>query len=119
MFSGWVSLIFPSETNISTLASRLEDKDAKLATAERSYKSAEVNLSLQEAQHNREVSQLQRELNALKARPDLTAVTEELEQRNTEMEELLREKCREIEENDDRSLEWVTTRLMIHRLISH
>lgn len=66
---------------------------------------AEVNLSLQSAQHKREVSQLHRELEleleSSKVRPDLEKAVSELEERNNEMEDLLRRKCEEIEENDD------------------
>lgn len=66
-----------------------------------------MNLSLQNAQHKRETAELQRELSALKTRPNLESALAELEERNNEMEELLRAKCAEIEENDDRVLEYV------------
>lgn len=51
------------------------------------------------------MSQIQRELAMLKSRPNLENALAELEDRNNEMEDLLRDKCREIEENDDRALE--------------
>ncbi len=48
---------------------------------------------------------MQRELAAFKTKPNLDTVLARLEERNNEMEELLRAKCAEIEENDDRTLE--------------
>jgi hypothetical protein len=76
-----------------------------LLSIEKSCKAAEVNLSLQSAQHKREMAELQKEVDALRSKPDLTAALIELEERNNEMEELMREKCAEIEENDDKVLE--------------
>jgi hypothetical protein len=64
-----------------------------------------VNLTLQSAQHKREMADLKRQLTILQSRPNLEHVVAELEDRNSEMEGLLRSKCAEIEENDDRSLE--------------
>jgi hypothetical protein len=78
-----------------------------LARSEKSAKAAEVNLSLQGAQHKREMADLQRELSHLRSQPNLTDAVSELEERNNEMEALLRSKCTEIEENDDRALEYV------------
>ena len=66
---------------------------------------AEANLSLQNAQFKRETADLQKQLTVLRSRPDLQSAVAELEERNNEMEELLRSKCAEIEENDDRALE--------------
>ncbi|CAA7264831.1 unnamed protein product [Cyclocybe aegerita] len=83
----------------------IERLQADLARSEKACKAAEVNLSLQNAQHKRETSELQRELSTLRSRPNLENALYELEQRNNEMEELLRAKCAEIEENDDRVLE--------------
>jgi myosin protein heavy chain len=76
-----------------------------LLRIEKSFKTAEVNLSLQSAQHKREMAELQNELDVLRSKPDLAAALTELEERNNEMEELLRKKCAEIEENDDKVLE--------------
>lgn len=78
-----------------------------LAHSEKSAKAAEVNLSLQGAQHKREMADLQRELTLLRSQPNLRDAVAELEERNNEMEALLRTKCTEIEENDDRALEYV------------
>lgn len=51
------------------------------------------------------MAELQKEVDALLSKPDLAAALVELEERNNEMEELLRKKCAEIEENDDKVLE--------------
>ena len=64
-----------------------------------------MNLSLQSAQFKRELGQLQDKVTALESRPRLEETLASLEERNNEMEELLRAKCAEIEENDDHALE--------------
>ncbi|KAF8346956.1 hypothetical protein F5887DRAFT_68863, partial [Amanita rubescens] len=51
------------------------------------------------------MAELQKEVDALRSKPDLASALVELEERNNEMEELLRKKCAEIEENDDKVLE--------------
>ena len=85
----------------------IERTKADLAHSEKSWNTAEVNLSLQNAQHKREMIELERELSAFRSMPNLEQALAELEERNSEMEELLRNKCVEIEENDDRALEYV------------
>jgi hypothetical protein len=85
----------------------IERTKADLARSEKSWKTAEVNLSLQNAQRKREMTELERELTAFRSMPNLEQALAELEERNSEMEELLRNKCVEIEENDDRALEYV------------
>ena len=89
------------------MKSDIECAKADLARSEKSWKAAEVNLSLQNAQHKREMTEVQRELSAFRLRPNFEQALAELEERNSEMEELLRNKCAEIEENDDRALEYV------------
>lgn len=76
-----------------------------MARSEKSGKEAEINLSLQSVRHDQVVSGLRRELTTLKANPRLDEVVAELEERNRDMDELLKNKCAEIEENDDRMLE--------------
>ncbi|KJA28405.1 hypothetical protein HYPSUDRAFT_197276 [Hypholoma sublateritium FD-334 SS-4] len=90
---------------ITTLKENVERLRADLARSEKACKAAEVNFSLQNAQHRRETADFQRELSALRIRPNVEQALSELEERNNEMEELLRAKCAEIEENDDRVLE--------------
>lgn len=83
----------------------LERAHLELSRSEQSMKTAEVNLSLQGAQHKREMTDIRRQLAILQSQPDLQGPLVELEERNNEMEELLRNKCAEIEENDDRAIE--------------
>ncbi|KAG6873218.1 hypothetical protein C0995_001572 [Termitomyces sp. Mi166 len=99
------SQVKESEGKIASSVVELEQVRADLARAEKAANAAEVNLSLQGAQHKREMSELNYQLTALRAQPDLQSALAELEERNDEMEELLRKKCVEIEENDDRALE--------------
>ncbi|KIL71523.1 hypothetical protein M378DRAFT_155107 [Amanita muscaria Koide BX008] len=93
------------EQSIETLTSDRDTMRAEFLQSEKSCNAAEVNLSLQSAQHKREMAELQKELDAIRSKPDLAAAVTELEERNNEMEELLRKKCAEIEENDDKVLE--------------
>ncbi|KAF8640460.1 hypothetical protein AX17_000124 [Amanita inopinata Kibby_2008] len=99
------SQVKESEHIIVSLNSECDKLRADLARLDTSRKTAEVNLSLQSAQHKREIAELQRELDALQSKPDLAAAVLELEERNNDMEDLLRRKCAEIEENDDQILE--------------
>ncbi|KAJ3922219.1 hypothetical protein F5877DRAFT_34278, partial [Lentinula edodes] len=95
------SQIRESELTIANLGTELENVNNHLAKVEKACSAAEVNLSLQNTQHKREVSQLHHEVETMKGRPDLESVVAELEERINEMEDLLRRKCEEIEENDD------------------
>ncbi|KAJ7813268.1 hypothetical protein B0H14DRAFT_2186325, partial [Mycena olivaceomarginata] len=93
-----------SEQVAASLTNELEHVKAQLGRAAKAGTVAEVKLSLQNAQHRREMSELQRRLAALQSQPDLSGVIADLEERNNEMERLLKNKCVEIEENDDRAL---------------
>ncbi|KAF5388499.1 hypothetical protein D9757_004731 [Collybiopsis confluens] len=99
------SQIREGEDVIVNLRAELQQVSDHLAKVEKACNTAEVNLSLHNAQHKREVSQLHAELENLKARPNLEYVVSELEERINEMEDLLRKKCEEIEDNDDVKLE--------------
>ena len=79
-----------SEHNVVVLKGDIERLRQDIALSEKACKAAEVNLSLQNAQHERETAELQRELFALRSRPNLAAALHELEERNNEMEELLK-----------------------------
>lgn len=100
-------LTFPflSDHVATSLKGEVESLQLKLAQSEKACKAAEVNLSLQSAQHKRETSEIQREVLSLRRIPNLESALRDLEERNNEMEELLRSKCSEIEANDDRVLE--------------
>ncbi|KAG6829266.1 hypothetical protein H0H87_012083 [Tephrocybe sp. NHM501043] len=99
------SQVKESEDKVASYMGELEQVREDLARSEKVANAAEVNLSLQGAQHKREMTDLNRQLTALRSQPNLQSALAELEERNDEMEELLRKKCVEIEENDDRALE--------------
>ncbi|KAL0576713.1 hypothetical protein V5O48_005280 [Marasmius crinis-equi] len=90
-----------SEKTISTLETELEKTRNNLALVEKAHNAAEIKLNMQNSHQKR----LDQELAALKARPKLEQALAELEERNNEMEELLRKKCAEIEQNDDRVID--------------
>lgn len=96
---------FYSESRIISLQEALELTRAELSRSERSGKQAEINLSLQTVRNEQIISNLRQELAILQANPKLDDVVAELEERNRDMDELLKSKCAEIEENDDRILE--------------
>ncbi|TFK19982.1 hypothetical protein FA15DRAFT_759700 [Coprinopsis marcescibilis] len=93
------------EKTIFTLRSELSRVQAELARIEQTNAKASLSMSMMSAQHKREMSELQRELHALRTKSNLDHVIAELEERNKEMDELLKAKCAEIEQNDDRALE--------------
>lgn len=62
-------------------------------------------MSFQSIKHEQAIAAVRRELEGLRSKPSLDGVVEELQARNNEMEELLKSKCSEIEENDDRFIE--------------
>jgi len=94
-----------SEHVVTSLKEDVEHLQLELSHSEKACKAAEVNLSLQNAQHKRETSDLQHQVASLRRIPNFETALHELEERNNEMEELLRSKCAEIEANDDRVLE--------------
>ena len=94
-----------SRSRNASLQEALDHTRGELSRSEKSGKEAEINLSLQAVRHDQIVSGLRRELATLKAHPRLDDVVAELEERNRDMDELLKSKCAEIEENDDRILE--------------
>ncbi|KAK0481556.1 hypothetical protein IW261DRAFT_1084196 [Armillaria novae-zelandiae] len=93
------------EQTVKTLQTDNERYRTLLTRAEKAASTAEVSLSMQNSHHKREIAEMQRELAAFKTKPNLDEVIAGLEERNNEMEELLRAKCAEIEENDDRTLD--------------
>ncbi|KAJ2931894.1 hypothetical protein H1R20_g5200, partial [Candolleomyces eurysporus] len=93
------------ERSIETLKSDMYDVRAKLDAAEQANAKVTLNLSLLTAQHKREMAEAQREVERLRSKSNLEQTIAELEERNQEMDQLLKEKCTEIEENDDRTLE--------------
>ncbi|KIY50419.1 hypothetical protein FISHEDRAFT_39030 [Fistulina hepatica ATCC 64428] len=93
------------EQEILSLQQDLQANAAKAAEAEKACRAAEMERSLQDAHHKREFAELRRQLDQLEARPNFESAMAELEERNNDMEEMLRQKCAEIEANDDKVLE--------------
>ncbi|KAI0778792.1 hypothetical protein BD413DRAFT_117998 [Trametes elegans] len=95
------------ERRTSTLEAELEELRTRCTALDRLAKTTEANLAMQSIQHEQTVTSLKRELNALRAQPRLEDEIHDLKEKNAEMEELLRAKCLEIEENDDRFIEMI------------
>jgi len=85
---------------------KLSNTQTELSRVETISRTSEINLSLQTAQYKRELAKLQDKLVELEPRHLKDALVD-LEEKNNEMEKLLSAKCTEIEENDDRALEYV------------
>ena len=79
--------------------------EGDLARSEELSAKNTIGVGLASVQHKREMAELQRELESLRSKSHLEQVIADLEERNLEMDELLRQKCTEIEENDDKALE--------------
>ncbi|KAI0828888.1 hypothetical protein BC628DRAFT_1315713 [Trametes gibbosa] len=96
-----------SERRASALQAELAELYSRSTALDKLAKSTEANLAMLKIQHEQTVSSLKRELNALRAQPHLEDEIAELREKNAEMEDLLRAKCLEIEENDDRFIEMI------------
>jgi hypothetical protein len=64
-----------------------------------------MQLTFHAAQHDQAVASLRREIQLLHAAPRPDERIEELEEKISHMDELMRSKTQEIEENDDRFIE--------------
>lgn len=96
-----------SEQHVASLESELSELRAKSTALDKLAQTTEANLAMQKIQHEQTVASLRRELNALRAQPSAEDEIADLREKNTEYEELLRAKCLEIEENDDKFIECV------------
>lgn len=94
-----------SESTSKSLRDTLEECQLNLARSEKAGKAAELSLALQTTQHEKVIVALQRELASLQSGSDLRVTLAESEEKNREMDDLLKTKCAEIEEYDDRILE--------------
>ncbi|KAG1826291.1 uncharacterized protein BJ212DRAFT_1475623 [Suillus subaureus] len=94
-----------SEITNSSLKETLEQIQLRLAQSEKAGKTAELSLALQTTQHEKAMSSLRWELDAVRSEPKLRDVVAELKEKNREMDQLLQSKCSEIEDYDDRILE--------------
>jgi len=97
------------------MTSDLERTRASLAEEEKSARKAEINWGLQGQHHKREVSGLQQNVSDLqkqlieqtKIKLKLETDLAQLKDQNIAMDAMLREKCTEIENNDDRTIGYV------------
>lgn len=94
-----------SESTCVALQNALQECQSNLAQSEKAGKAAELSLALQSTQHEKVVAAFRHELASLQSGPDLHAALAELEEKNREMDDLLRAKCAEIEGYDDQILE--------------
>ncbi|GJE89619.1 hypothetical protein PsYK624_057230 [Phanerochaete sordida] len=91
----------------AALKEQVEKARADYTRSEKEAKAAEISLSLQAVQHEKIVRDLRNELESLQESSKLAETVEELREQNQEMEDLLKAKCLEIEENDDRFIELI------------
>jgi chromosome segregation ATPase len=100
-----LTLLVFSANESAAVKTELERMEEKYMRSERDGKAAEIQLSFQTTQHNQAVATLKREIQLLQAasRPDERI--QELEEKIGYMDELMRSKTLEIEENDDRFIE--------------
>ncbi|KAI6163916.1 hypothetical protein EDD17DRAFT_1476008 [Pisolithus thermaeus] len=94
-----------SESACVTLQNALQECQLNLAQSEKAGKAAELSLALQSTQHEKVVAAFRHELASLQSGPDLHTALAELEEKNRELDDLLRAKCAEIEGYDDQILE--------------
>ncbi|KAH9837236.1 uncharacterized protein C8Q71DRAFT_822313 [Rhodofomes roseus] len=99
------SQVKDSETRIQSLSDDLDEVRSKLVQSEKAFQGLEATSSMREIQQEQTIHALKRDLHALRSNPSLQEKIADLEERNMDMEELLRNKCMEIEENDDRFIE--------------
>ncbi|KAF8274033.1 hypothetical protein EI94DRAFT_1794680 [Lactarius quietus] len=83
----------------------LEQAKEKFAHAEREGKAAEIQLTLQAAQHDKAIASLEQEIQKLQTTSSQDEMIRELEGQIGYMDALMRSKTQEIEENDDRFIE--------------
>lgn len=97
------------QLELTKLKDQLDTVRTEYVRAEKEAKSAEMNLTLQTVQHEKLVSSLRSQLAGLEQTADLRDRIADLEEKNAQMDEWLKAKCLEIEENDDRFIAYVTT----------
>ncbi|TRM66267.1 hypothetical protein BD626DRAFT_487248 [Schizophyllum amplum] len=94
-----------TERKLNAHKRELDSLTASLSEKTSELNKVNIDLSLERAGQQREIAALRHDIEALRSKPDMEAALAELEERNVEMEEMLRKKCAEIESNDDRALE--------------
>ncbi|EJF67242.1 hypothetical protein DICSQDRAFT_76797 [Dichomitus squalens LYAD-421 SS1] len=111
------SQVAESEHRIASLDAELTELRAKCTTLDKLAQSKEANLAMQTIQHEQTVASLRRELNALRIQPSYADELAELKEKNAEYEELLRAKCLEIEENDDKFIDMLKEKKKLNKKI--
>ncbi|KAH8119780.1 hypothetical protein DFH11DRAFT_1500181 [Phellopilus nigrolimitatus] len=103
------SRLSSNEKELSTLRNELTSVRVTLSQSEKSGKTAEMNLLLMDQQHERTISNLRSQLKKHKNDgekiQELQHTVEEMREQVSEMEGLLKAKCEEIEDNDDKFIQ--------------
>lgn len=73
--------------------------------SEKAYQGLDAESSMRGIQQEQTINALKRDLQALRANPSLEEKIADLEEQNMHLEDILRNKCAEIEDNDDRIIE--------------
>ena len=95
------------EQRVASLEAECAELRTRCTTLDKRAQATEANLAMQTIQHEQTVATLRRELNVLRSQPSMEEEIADLKEKNAEYEELLRAKCLEIEENDDKFIEYV------------
>ena len=73
--------------------------------SEKAFQGLEAESAMRGIQQEQTINALKRDLQAMRSNPSLEEKIADLEERTMDLEELLRNKCAEIEDNDDRIIE--------------
>ncbi|KAK7695036.1 hypothetical protein QCA50_002224 [Cerrena zonata] len=101
------SQIQEREGEVAALQEKLHLFQTTLQQTEQATKAAEVKFTFQISQDEQTIAGLRREIVSLRGNGALQQTVTELREKNEEMEQLLRAKCLEIEDNDDRFIELI------------
>lgn len=88
-----------------SLQDKLNAIQTTLQQSEQAAQAAEIKYTFQMSQNEQTIASLRREVGALRGNSSIQETITELQEKNAEMERLLRAKCLEIEENDDKFIE--------------
>ncbi|CAL1694495.1 unnamed protein product [Somion occarium] len=111
------SQIKEREQEIAALAEKLNLVQSSFQQSEQAAKATEIKLSFEIAQDEQTIASLRREVESLRGNASLQETIADLREKNEEMEQLLRAKCLEIEENDDRFIELIKEKKKLNNKI--
>ncbi|TFL03660.1 hypothetical protein BDV98DRAFT_395019 [Pterulicium gracile] len=94
-----------AEKKLAAITATLEETNQKLAESNKLAQTSSADLTMQVIRHQQEIDGLKKEIAVWEAKPRLDDMLSELEEKNNELEELLRAKSEEIDENDEKILE--------------